>query len=234
MQHVNTCECGAELPPKRTRPRLYCDDCKRKRKAESSQGKAWNGTDRVVCADCGLWFNRSVVSAETVCSPCRRGEKPPHGRNNTYARGCRCPECSDASKVRRQRYGPKPEPQQELICETCGESFVGMRRRKYCSEKCWIKSPPGYQKYIKGDYRKRARRFGVDYEPLDRNAIFGRDNWTCGICKEPVDPELSYPDRMSASLDHVVPLSKGGSHVESNVQCAHWECNILKRDNEAA
>ena len=33
---------------------------------------------------------------------------------------------------------------------------------------------------------------------------------------------------MSVSLDHVVPLSRGGSHTLGNVRCAHLICNIRK------
>ncbi|WP_423797180.1 HNH endonuclease [Mycobacteroides abscessus] len=33
---------------------------------------------------------------------------------------------------------------------------------------------------------------------------------------------------MSASLDHVVPMSLGGDHLSTNVQCAHLKCNMDK------
>lgn len=36
---------------------------------------------------------------------------------------------------------------------------------------------------------------------------------------------------MSASLDHVVPLSKGGDHTRSNSVVAHLICNIRKSSN---
>jgi 5-methylcytosine-specific restriction endonuclease McrA len=58
--------------------------------------------------------------------------------------------------------------------------------------------------------------------------VFERDGWTCGLCSEPVDPALSWPDPQSASLDHVLPLSRGGSHTMANVQLAHLGCNVEK------
>lgn len=67
-----------------------------------------------------------------------------------------------------------------------------------------------------------------DIRPLD---VFERDGWVCGICAAPVDRDLQWPDEMSASLDHVVPLSRGGHHVLSNVQLAHLGCNIRKGDS---
>jgi 5-methylcytosine-specific restriction endonuclease McrA len=58
--------------------------------------------------------------------------------------------------------------------------------------------------------------------------IFERDAWTCGICHGPVDKAVRFPDERSATLDHVVPLSRGGQHTRANVQAAHWGCNHAK------
>src|SRR5699024_2990102 len=58
--------------------------------------------------------------------------------------------------------------------------------------------------------------------------FFDRDGWICGICDDPVDRAMEYPDPMSVSLDHIIPLSKGGSHTPENVQCAHLDCNLRK------
>ncbi|WP_158070491.1 HNH endonuclease [Streptomyces luteocolor] len=35
---------------------------------------------------------------------------------------------------------------------------------------------------------------------------------------------------MSPSLDHVIPLSRGGSHRRDNVQLAHLRCNLRKNN----
>jgi len=35
---------------------------------------------------------------------------------------------------------------------------------------------------------------------------------------------------MSASLDHIFPLSLGGDHVRENVHAAHLRCNISKNN----
>jgi 5-methylcytosine-specific restriction endonuclease McrA len=61
--------------------------------------------------------------------------------------------------------------------------------------------------------------------------VFKRDKWTCGICHEAIDRTLRWPDLMSASVDHVIPLAEGGSHTYDNVQAAHWLCNTYKRDS---
>ncbi|WP_127953693.1 hypothetical protein [Rhodococcus xishaensis] len=35
----------------------------------------------------------------------------------------------------------------------------------------------------------------------------------CPPCGQWIDPELHYPNPMSASADHVIPVSKGGSNT---------------------
>ena len=78
-------------------------------------------------------------------------------------------------------------------------------------------------------HKRRALSNGAaGAEMIDRISVYERDGWRCGICFEAVDRELSWPDPLSASLDHVVPLSRGGSHQLTNVQCAHLVCNVRK------
>lgn len=76
--------------------------------------------------------------------------------------------------------------------------------------------------------RETLKRATVEAVPIVPREVFERDGWMCGICSEPVDAGRRYPDPQSASLDHVVPLSRGGGHILSNVQCAHLFCNLSK------
>ena len=55
-----------------------------------------------------------------------------------------------------------------------------------------------------------------------------KDAEMSNICLESVDPALAYPDPRSPSLEHVVPLSRGGAHDPSNVVIAHLRCNLSK------
>jgi 5-methylcytosine-specific restriction endonuclease McrA len=101
---------------------------------------------------------------------------------------------------------------------------------------CVAKHPPAptraqRKEQLRG-YRKRARRLGVAYDPIAPHDVFVRDGWVCGVCSEAIDPDLRYPHLMSASVDHVVPMSRGGGHVWDNVQAAHFMCNSLKSDHD--
>lgn len=51
----------------------------------------------------------------------------------------------------------------------------------------------------------------------------------CGICGLPVNKKLRPPDPLSPSVDHIIPLDKGGHPSDlSNLQLAHRWCNRQK------
>jgi 5-methylcytosine-specific restriction endonuclease McrA len=83
-------------------------------------------------------------------------------------------------------------------------------------------------------HKRRAQKFSTQVEDLRPIDIYERDIWLCGLCSTPVDPDVCYPDPMSPSLDHVVPLSLGGAHTYENVQLAHLTCNVSKGNRVAA
>ena len=53
----------------------------------------------------------------------------------------------------------------------------------------------------------------------------------CGICGMPVDKSLQFPHPLSPTVDHIIPIEKGGhpSAIE-NLQLAHFACNRQKSD----
>jgi 5-methylcytosine-specific restriction endonuclease McrA len=83
------------------------------------------------------------------------------------------------------------------------------------------------------DARRRAWKRGALVERFTPAEIFERDRWRCGICHKAVRRNVAYPDPFSASLDHIVPLSKGGAHSRVNVRLAHLNCNIARGNRGA-
>jgi 5-methylcytosine-specific restriction endonuclease McrA len=64
--------------------------------------------------------------------------------------------------------------------------------------------------------------------PVNFRRIYYRDHGVCQICGLPVPYDKS-PDKLwSATIDHIVPLSKGGTHEPDNCQLAHRLCNSVK------
>lgn len=83
-------------------------------------------------------------------------------------------------------------------------------------------------------HKRRAQKLGTRTELLRPIDIYERDIWLCGLCSTAVDPDAAWPDPMSPSLDHILPLSKGGAHTYENVQLAHLTCNVSKGNRVAA
>ena len=75
--------------------------------------------------------------------------------------------------------------------------------------------------------KKGAHR--ANYE-RNKKRIFATQN-TCGICGHPVDFSLKPPHPMSPTIDHIIPVAKGGHPSDiDNLQLAHWTCNRQKSD----
>ena len=76
--------------------------------------------------------------------------------------------------------------------------------------------------------KKRARKLAAFVAQVDAARVLARDSGTCQLCTRPIDPSLAWPHPMSFSLDHVIPLSRGGTHEPANVQASHFRCNSVK------
>ncbi len=74
--------------------------------------------------------------------------------------------------------------------------------------------------------KRRAIKKGVFIEMVDRGEIYLRDGGECQICFQKVKLNLKYPHPKSISIDHIIPLSRGGEHSKENCQLTHLSCNI--------
>ncbi len=77
--------------------------------------------------------------------------------------------------------------------------------------------------------RYRALKWGVGHSTYRANYIFTRDDWVCQICGRKINRRLKHPNPLSASVDHIIPLSKGGDDSPVNVQASHLRCNVGKQ-----
>jgi hypothetical protein len=59
-------------------------------------------------------------------------------------------------------------------------------------------------------------------------ALAERDGWSCWLCDGPIDPSLPRTLPGAASIDHVVPRSRGGTSDLRNLRLAHRRCNTRR------
>lgn len=171
-------------------------------------------------AESRIIWGRSEVVPWAACLVCR-GWFVARRR-----RACSVPSCQQALRrrwyqgaalQRPEVYRPQRRAAFRFPCLECGDAVdaaarVGDKRRVFCGQRCCRR------------WHKRLRKVrlrGAYVEPVGLREIAERDEWRCHICRRKVRPSM-------ASLDHLVPLARGGSHTRANVALAHWMCNTKR------
>ena len=130
----------------------------------------------------------------------------------------------------------------EEISERSNQWRKGHLEQHRISNRIWTRNNPDKQRSLIREWKnanpkklqeyaakRRAYKLGASIiETVSLKVLAERDQWICGICGESVDITIKHPDPLSASHDHIVPLSKGGDHSYNNAQLAHLTCNIGK------
>lgn len=221
--------CGKTFTPKRADRTTYCSrECAyehnaRKCKKCGAQVGASNGS--IYCESC----NAERLMSKTYKYTCKKCNK--EFITKTIGKKY-CAQCVDASKNAKE--------QRKLLlktCKECGRPFHPTNLLElFCSETCRKKINHRRNEVHR---RHRLRENGnIDYS-ISIKSIMDRDGDKCHICGEPCDCRdyiftsaghfvagSNYP-----SIDHLVPVSKGGTHTKGNVKVAHRRCNSLKRDS---
>ncbi|AXH89421.1 HNH endonuclease [Micromonospora aurantiaca] len=171
-------------------------------------------------------------------------------RADSPTKTCTEPGCAGALRARglcsthyNRRFQPNRHAPSVTQCAACGAEVtraLRSRQRPTCSVACRTLLQHGVSVGATGTYdwardaAVRARRAGATVvEVFDRSEVFVRDQWTCQLCGLPVDVTASPFDPASPTVDHVVPLSRGGQHTLANAQCSHLGCNSAKSDHAA-
>lgn len=170
------------------------------------------------------------------------------GRHSGYCRTC----WAAYMRERKQGLHVPPEPRQ---CRQCGETYQPQRRIRswYCSRTCKYRAkstrpsvracahcgedftPSRVDHFLcsrpcsAAAHRLQSKfrsRVGEPTRPgVWRAVIAERDDWRCGICGESVDRSAQYPDPGYGTLDHVIPVTRGGTNDLANLRLAHMHCN---------
>lgn len=169
----------------------------------------------VACAVCGKEFEGTKAS-KCCSNECRK----------VYAR-------QYYSERARQIHEQISE---EITCKQCGIVFTpeyGDKRKGFCSKECCKKYSHKYQKHITRALKKGNGQVDRD---ITLDALIRRDKNVCHICGGKCskrDHIFNHEGYFIAgdnypSIDHVVPMSKGGAHTWDNIRLAHFKCNRVK------
>lgn len=139
------------------------------------------------------------------------------------------------------------------VCKMCGKKYTlreymestgakYYRNSGYCSAECrdahTKESAKISHRGRRDSHRHRARKYGCEYDSsVTLKKLIKRDGLKCAICGEMCDIKdnrwSKYLGPMSPTIDHIIPMAKGGGHTWENVQIAHAICNTYKSDNIA-
>lgn len=199
------------------------------------------------CKKCGGTFEKmyrhlhekaqGTYKYEMTCPHCLRQEI------EEYRRKKKAPKERDAQmKAQRRAEQLSRKVSEQLtkrlaihVCKNCGIEFcieaTGYNSDIYCSKRCQQR----WHDRIKNEKRTDrliAREYDTD---ITLEKLFNRDGGVCYICGQLCDwsdmtekngtmiAGNNYP-----SIDHVKPVSKGGTHTWGNIKLACRACNTLK------
>lgn len=110
----------------------------------------------------------------------------------------------------------------EKHCDRCGKEFTTIiSKATFCSHAC---------SHAEHNRRRKVKLKGGAVGRVSRRIVWERDNGNCWICGKPCSRKYTSTDMMAPTIDHVIPISKGGSHTMDNVRLAHLICNSAKSD----
>jgi 5-methylcytosine-specific restriction endonuclease McrA len=102
----------------------------------------------------------------------------------------------------------------------------GFARRQYQTAKSRAWYQANRERARQNQAQRTARLRGAgEVERIIRREVYERDQGCCYLCSRPVP---SYHGR-DMHVEHIVPVSKGGSHILSNVATSCHPCNQRKR-----
>lgn len=77
-------------------------------------------------------------------------------------------------------------------------------------------------------YSPKRRSVYAKGDDIDHLTLFILHAWTCCVCKEQIEPHRRFPDKLAATVEHLIPLCLGGTHTWDNVAPSHRACNEAK------
>ena len=164
---------------------------------------------------------------------------------------CRCKVCGDIKErvnnklfrkgenIACRKCGNNYKNSKVKECAECGKEFTAFSIQQVVCKDCHDKQEKEKQKARKRLREAKAKKNGKIEWNISLEKLIQRDEGISKICGRQVDTEdYYYTDEgyfiagdNYPSIDHIIPLAKGGTHTWDNIQLAHRHCNSIKSDN---
>ena len=199
--------CGEQKP--RYQPqRSICKEChrarvKRYRQEKPEQYRAGDRRRREAMTDEQLERQKHAQQRWVANSPERRREVSRNSRRNIYA----ADPAKGAEKARQYRHAHPEKIRTQARERYRKNPQVRLNQRKY-------------------GHTRRARLAAVTVEdlPIDiLDRLIAKQGRRCAGCRQ------KFTKKKFATLDHIVPLAKGGCHNRTNLQALCQPCNSGKQ-----
>lgn len=245
--HYTCKDCGGSFSRESGtgRMRVRCNACRKEFKARQEKSRRLDCLPVIrQCVACKKTFTAKDARARYCSQECvaliRFGPKP------------KCKSCGGSvasrhtKECRRCYLASKKGLFAEITCNNCGK--VAKKKKwkgispKYCSRACFfnsIQTRPEKERERSREYarnrggtthRKRCIKFGGFYNAkVTRLAVLRAGLWRCYICGSKVSDDLPANHKRKATIDHIVPLEKGGPHDWHNVKACCRRCNLSKQ-----
>lgn len=84
------------------------------------------------------------------------------------------------------------------------------------------------------DARRNHKRRAVGAATMNIKDLASRDGKRCHICNRKIDLSLSGTAKWGPTIDHILPVSLGGTNEPNNLALAHRCCNSRRGNREPA
>ncbi|MDH5099762.1 HNH endonuclease [Lactobacillus kefiranofaciens] len=113
-------------------------------------------------------------------------------------------------------------------CKECGRAFESTWGKQFCSKTCKKRWTNHLREQKRSKRAKLARKNGKYDNSISLEKIYKRDHGICYICGKKLNLDTYYNDPLAPTIEHVIPIIKGGTHTWDNVKLACRECNTAK------
>lgn len=186
------------------RKQLSCSSkCKQKYDVNLKIGKGNYYKEKILvkCDSCNTEF-LTAFEHQRFCSVSCRATKQPPTKSRVYL--LKCDDCQKYFSTSRH---------------LSGVSATAVTRCKHCQLE---------RKRLRDRKKTLIRQKAISNPRISVEIIARRDHYLCHLCNQIVDMDIKRTEKMGATIDHVLPLSKDGLDTMENVALAHWICNIRK------